>query len=186
MKLCWAAGPARLASSSQAPRNCGTFWPMYTVVLYGRRLKMNIALGLVAAVVLGGVSFSACAQAPQGSYLGSCTNIRMEGRRLTAVCRRADGREQRTALGDVNQCIGDIGNNNGVLQCNRGQAPAAGYGQAPAPGYGQAPGYGYGQAPAPGYGQAPGYGYGQAPAPGYGQAPGYGYGQAPAPGYGQV
>jgi CVNH domain/Cornifin (SPRR) family len=162
---------------------------------------MKIALGLVAAVVLGGISFSACAQAPQGSYLGSCTNIRMEGRSLTAVCRRADGREQRTALGDVNQCIGDIGNNNGVLRCNRGQAPAPGYGQAPAPGYGQAPppgygygqapapGYGYGQAPAPGYGQAPapGYGYGQAPAPGYGYgqapAPGYGYGQAPAPGY---
>ncbi len=130
---------------------------------------MKIALGLAAAVVLGGVSFSACAQVPQGSYLGSCTNIRMEGRTLTAVCRRADGREQRTALGDVNQCIGDIGNNNGVLRCNRGQAPAPGYGQAPAPGYGQAP--------PPGYGQAPGYGYGQAP------APGYGYGQAPAPGY---
>jgi hypothetical protein len=148
---------------------------------------MKIALGLVAAVVLGGVSFSACAQAPQGSYLGSCTNIRMEGRTLTAVCRRADGREQRAALGDVNQCIGDIGNNNGVLQCNRGQAPAPGYGQAPAPGYGQAPapGYGYGQAPAPGY--APGYGQAPAPGytPGYGQAPapGYGYGQAPAPGY---
>jgi hypothetical protein len=150
---------------------------------------MKIALGLVAAVVLGGVSFSACAQAPQGSYLGSCTNIRMEGRTLTAVCRRADGREQRTALGDVNQCIGDIGNNNGILRCNRGQAPAQGYGQAPAPGYGygQAPAPGYGQAPAPGYGYgqapAPGYGYGQAPAPGYGQAPAPGYGQVPAPGY---
>src|SRR6266436_597272 len=142
---------------------------------------MKIALGLVAAVVLGGGSFSACAQAPQGSYLGSCTNIRMEGRTLTAVCRRGDGREQRTALGDVNQCIGDIGNNNGVLRCNRGQAPAPGYGQAPAPGDGDGrappPGYGYGQAP------PPGYGYGQAPAPGYGQAPAPGYGQAPPPGY---
>jgi len=92
---------------------------------------MKIALGLLAAVVLGGVSFSACAQTPQGSYLGSCTNVRMEGRTLTAVCRRADGREQRATLGDVNQCIGDIGNNNGVLRCNRGQAPAPGYGEAP-------------------------------------------------------
>src|SRR6266436_5507496 len=154
----------------------------------GRRLKMRIALRLLAAVVLGGVSFSACAQAPQGSYLGSCTNIRMEGRALTAVCRRADGREQRATLGDVNQCIGDIGNNNGVLRCNRGQVPAPGYGQAPTQGYGQAPtpGYGYGQAPAPGYGQAPPPGYGQVPAPGYGYGqapgPGYGYGQAPGPG----
>ena len=114
---------------------------------------MKIALGLLAAVVLGGVAFSACAQTPQGSYLGSCTNIRMERGTLTAVCRRADGREQRTTLGNVNQCNGDIGNNNGVLQCNRGQAPAPGYGQAPAPGYG------YGQAPAPGYGQVPAPGY---------------------------
>src|SRR5438034_832198 len=127
----------------------------------GRRLKMKIALGLLAAVVLGGVSFSACAQTPQGSYLGSCTNIRMEGPTLTAVCRRADGREQRTTLRNVNQCNGDIGNNNGVLRCNRGQAPAAGYGQAPTQGYGQAPTQGYGQAPTQGYGQAPTQGYGR-------------------------
>src|SRR6266850_7085745 len=172
MKLYRAAVPARFARSSQAPRNCGTLWPMCPVVLFSSpdgEIKMKIALGLLAAVVLGGVSFSACAQTPQGSYLGSCTNIRMEGRSLTAVCRRADGRERRTALGDVNRCIGDIGNNNGVLRCNRGQAPAPGYGRAPAPGYGQAP--------APGYGQAPplGYGYGQAPAPGYGQVPAPGY-----------
>src|SRR6266436_140415 len=119
----------------------------------GRRLKMKIALGLLAAVVLGGVSFSACAQTPQGSYLGSCTNIRMERGTLTAVCRRADGREQRTTLGDVNQCNGDIGNSNGVLRCNRGQGPAPGYGQAPAPGSGQAPAPGSGQAPTPGYGR---------------------------------
>jgi hypothetical protein len=146
---------------------------------------MKIALGLVAAVVLGGVSFSACAQTPQGSYLGSCTNIRMEGGTLTAVCRRADGREQRTTLGNVNQCNGDIGNSNGVLRCNRGQGPAPGYGQAPTQGYGQAPTPGYGQAPTPGYGQAPTPGYGQAPTPGYGQAPTPGYGQAPTPGYGR-
>jgi hypothetical protein len=120
---------------------------------------MKITLGLLGAVVLCGVSFSAGAQTPQGSYLSSCTNVRMEGGSLTAICRRADGREQRTALRDFNQCIGDIGNNNGVLRCNRGQATTPGYGQ------GQAPGYGQGQAPGYGQGQAPGYG--QAPAPGY-------------------
>src|SRR6202047_3285616 len=177
MKLYWAAGPARVAGWSQGPRYCGTFWPMCTVVLYGRRLKMKIALGLVAAVVLGGVSFSACAQTPQGSYLGSCTNIRMEGGTLTAVCRRADGREQRTTLGNVNQCVGDIGNSNGVLRCNRGQGSAPGYGEGQTPGNGQAPTQGDGQAPTPGYGQAP--------TPGYGQAPTQGYGQAPTPGYGR-
>jgi hypothetical protein len=109
---------------------------------------MKIALGLLAAVALGGISFSACAQTPQGSYLGSCTNVRMERGTLTAVCRTTDGREQRTTLGNVNQCNGDIGNSNGVLRCNRGQAPT---GQAPTPGYGQAPSPGYGQAPTQGY-----------------------------------
>ena len=134
---------------------------------------MKITLGLLAAVVLCGVSFSAGAQTPQGSYLSSCTNVRTEGGSLTAMCRKANGREQRTALQDFNQCIGDIGNDNGVLRCNRGQAPAPGRGQATTPGYGQgqAPGYGQGQAPGYGQGQAPGYGQGQAP--GYGQSPGH-------------
>jgi hypothetical protein len=138
---------------------------------------MRITLGLLAAVVLGGISFTVAAQTPQGSYLSSCTNVRMEGGSLTAMCRRADGREQRTALRDFNQCIGDIGNDNGVLRCNRGQAPAPGGGQATTPGYGQVPvtGSGQGQAPAPGYGQGqtPGYGQGQTPGYGQGQTPGY-------------
>ncbi len=145
------------------------------------------ALILVAGTFGGSV---ARAQAlPQGSYQRSCEQLHWAGTTLVAECRRADGRMTGTGLPSANKCVGDIGNNNGQLQCNyagtvrhrwvaaprrsnriTGQASRAmadnkvsetgsGYGQ---PGYGG--GSGYGQ---PGYGQ-PGGGYGQ---PGYGGYP---------------
>ncbi len=111
---------------------------------------MRITLGLLGLFLATGVSVSAHAQAPPpGSYQQSCREIRMHGPTLTAVCRRANGRgEQVTAL-NIASCVGDIGNNNGHLQCSGGQAAA------PAP---QPPAYsGPGFAPAPGYSR-PGYG----------------------------
>jgi len=85
------------------------------------------------------------------------------GSTLTAaLCRRANNRgEQPTAL-NVAHCAGDIGNNNGQLQCSGGQpaAPPPRPGTAPAyPAYPAAriwplrPGY-----PAPGSGPPPRYG----------------------------
>jgi hypothetical protein len=130
---------------------------------------MKAIVGLLGAVALAGLSFSVYAQGqPQGSYLQSCRDVRMQGTTLTAVCRRANGRgEQQTALG-VAHCVGDIGNNNGALQCNGGQ-PAAPVAQPPrqraAPAY---PGPGY--APAPDYGQDRRWG-GEYPPPGYGRDP---------------
>lgn len=82
-------------------------------------MKGRSALMTVGALV--SLSLSAHAQVPQGSYLRTCKDIRMEGRTLVAVCRRADGREQRTAITEIERCIGDIGNINGVLQCHRGR-----------------------------------------------------------------
>jgi len=89
---------------------------------------MKIALGAFAAVLLAGTMCTQPAQAqsvPQGSYLDSCTRVGMDGDRLIADCRRADGGWHRTVL-DVNRCVGDIGNINGQLSCNRG--PGGGYG----------------------------------------------------------
>jgi CVNH domain len=84
---------------------------------------MKIFLDAFAALVL----LPAHAQsAPQGSYRTSCTDVRVEDRTLTAVCRVADGREQ--SLTDANRCVGDIGNDNGALTCNHGQ-PMAPYRQ---------------------------------------------------------
>src|SRR6202022_3160369 len=91
---------------------------------------MKISLAAFSALLITGSLFLQPAHAqsmPQGSYRTSCTDIRVEDRTLTAVCRIADGREQRTSLTDVNRCVGDIGNDNGVLKCSHGQ-PMAPYG----------------------------------------------------------
>jgi len=129
-------------------------------------------LRLFGALALAGLSSAAFAQAPPpGSYQQSCRNFRMQGGTLTAVCRSANGRgEQLTSLG-VAHCVGDIGNNNGQLQCNGGQpaTPAP-----PPPRQGAAPAYpGPGNAPPPSYGQDGRLGGGY-PGPGYPPAPGYG------------
>jgi CVNH domain len=89
---------------------------------------MKTALGAAAAVLLAGTMCTQPAHAqsvPQGSYLASCTHVGMDRDRLIADCRRADGGWQRTVL-DINRCVGDIGNMNGQLTCNRG--PGGGYG----------------------------------------------------------
>jgi hypothetical protein len=91
---------------------------------------MKAMLGAFTAVLLAGAICTQPAQAqpaPQGSYLGSCTHIGMRGDRLFADCRRMDGGWQRTVL-DVGRCVGDIGNFNGSLTCNR--APREGYGSS--------------------------------------------------------
>jgi CVNH domain len=131
---------------------------------------MNFILGLAVATVLASLSFVAHAQGlPPGSYQQSCRDFRMHGTTLSAVCRRANGRgEQQTAL-SVAHCVGDIGNNNGQLQCNGGQpASPPPPRQGPGPGYG-APGY----APPPGYGEDRRWGEGN-PGPGSPLPPGYG------------
>ena len=90
-------------------------------------MKIKISVGASAALLIIGSMFlqSAHSQsAPQGSYLRSCTDVRVEDRTLTAVCRIADGREQRTSLTDLNRCVGDIGNDDGALKCNHGQPMA--------------------------------------------------------------
>jgi hypothetical protein len=88
---------------------------------------MKIFLGAFAALLVTGsmcVRPAYAQSTPQGSYRSSCTEVRVEDRTLTAVCRIADGREQRTSLTDVNRCVGDIGNDNGALTCSHGQPMA--------------------------------------------------------------
>ena len=88
---------------------------------------MEISLGALSALLITGSVFLQPAHAqsaPQGSYRTSCTEMRVEDRTLTAVCRIADGREQKTSLTDVNRCVGDIGNDNGMLTCGHGQPMA--------------------------------------------------------------
>jgi hypothetical protein len=57
---------------------------------------------------------------PPGSYLRSCRDIRVRGDSLIAICRTRDRQWARTRLDRFRRCIGDIGNNDGQLICNRG------------------------------------------------------------------
>lgn len=85
---------------------------------------MKITSRALAALLLTGIAWSAPAQAqgvPQGTYLQSCGNVRVERDTLVAVCLTTDRRQQRTSLPAVSRCVGDIGNNNGNLQCSYGQ-----------------------------------------------------------------
>ena len=118
-------------------------------------MKFLVAGSIALALI--GLSPPAGAQgAPQGSYRATCTNVRMDGSTLKAICRTKAGGNQLTELHHPERC-GDISNNNGVLQCQPGAArtpetPGPGYGQAPGPGYGPGPGPTPGGGP-PGYGQ---------------------------------
>lgn len=56
-----------------------------------------------------------------GSFLRTCTNVRAYGDRIIADCRREDGDWNRTALRDVDSCVGDIANMDGNLTCSRGR-----------------------------------------------------------------
>jgi len=102
---------------------------------------MKMVSGALAAVMLAGIFWSATASAqavPPGSYLRSCASAGLRGDSLIATCRRADGLEQRSVLADVHRCVGDIGNNNGVLQCQHAGGRQE-FGQVvsePGPGYG--------------------------------------------------
>jgi hypothetical protein len=55
---------------------------------------------------------------PGGSYQQSCNDISLNGNTLVAICKAMKGRMQRTSLANVDRCVGDIGNNNGRLNCN--------------------------------------------------------------------
>jgi hypothetical protein len=81
-------------------------------------------------MLLSFAAMPAHAQMPDGSYLQTCSNVRGGGDQLFADCQRMDGSWARTALRDVNSCVGDIANMNGHLTCNRG-GPSYGSSYAP-------------------------------------------------------
>src|SRR5215212_6126055 len=79
---------------------------------------MKIITTVIAIAIVAHCSGAARAQGtPQGSYLQTCTDIRIKGNALSAICRGTGNREQRSSLAGFQRCVGDIGNNNGVLQC---------------------------------------------------------------------
>ena len=99
-----------------------------------------------AAMLLSLAAAPAQAQGvPGGSYLQSCTNVRMHGDRLVAECRRADGSWDRSSL-HVGGCSGGIANTNGQLTCNySGPGYGSSYGPREDRYYGYPRYYGYGR-----------------------------------------
>ena len=102
--------------------------------------------GLLLLGGSGGMQPAAAQGAPGGSYLGSCGDVAVRGDRLAATCRRRAGREQRSEISGFRRCVGDIGNDNGVLHCNFPGGPVWGQVVArpgpPAPAYAPPPAYG--------------------------------------------
>ena len=96
-------------------------------------------LGVLAGILVVGLCWTVSAQAqwgqeraPRGSYRQSCNDEHLRGDTLIAVCRRAEGRMERTSLDRVNRCVGDIANINGQLRCEYGHGGGGGrHGAAP-------------------------------------------------------
>jgi len=135
---------------------------------------MRIATAALAGAAVAGLLWTSAAQAqgvPPGSYRQSCSDARIEGGALVATCQAGGGgRAQRSSLPQVSRCTGDIGNNNGVLQCNYATGSARGTALPESRGA-QQPGSGgprYGE-PAPGYGSREGYGERRYEERGYGR-----------------
>jgi hypothetical protein len=63
---------------------------------------------------------AASAQQPPGSYRQTCSNIRFDGRQLSAVCADRVGRRMPTSL-MVDNCASAISNDNGQLTCEAGR-----------------------------------------------------------------
>jgi DNA-binding winged helix-turn-helix (wHTH) protein len=60
---------------------------------------------------------------PRGTYADSCKQQVVQGTILTAVCQKENGRWQTTTLQDFGQCVGDIWNVDGYLNCDIEDTP---------------------------------------------------------------
>ena len=78
----------------------------------------NLTIVTVAAVsVFAGFAAPASAQQAAGSFQRSCRNQQVAGGTLSAECADTAGRFHTTSI-PFTQCHGDIGNNNGTLNCS--------------------------------------------------------------------
>ena len=91
---------------------------------------MRIASWVFGSASLAGFSWSASAQmraVPPIFYLRSCISAGAQTGMPVATCRQMDGAYHPRSLAAVGRCVGNISNNNGLLQCNHcsGHAAAA-------------------------------------------------------------
>jgi hypothetical protein len=81
----------------------------------------TVPAALCAAAIAIAISAApAVAQGlPQGSYLDTCTNVRVAANELLATCRMQNQTQNETALANPFNCQGWISNQNGTLVCGR-------------------------------------------------------------------
>jgi hypothetical protein len=87
---------------------------------------MHCAKTAVIALLVLISALPAWAANPPGSYQETCINIGESSSGLVAQCKNRAGQYGGTTLSNYQQCIGDISNNNGQLQCNKGATPPSG------------------------------------------------------------
>lgn len=111
-----------------------------------RTSNLQTAVIVLAALAGAGLSGNASAQermrpgygggVPQGSYLESCRDIRLDGSLLRARCEARNGAPV-TSFIDINSCRGrDIANDRGYLRCERDGGDRPGWGAGPGSGPG--------------------------------------------------
>jgi hypothetical protein len=82
-----------------------------------RTISWVFAVVLFAVLAGGSLALAQPWRLPSGSYQRSCSDVRFDGRTLTATCLSKSGRRVRTSLANPNRCRRDIANINGTLMC---------------------------------------------------------------------
>ncbi len=85
------------------------------------RMTMSLALGAALALAIGAAtpSFAIAGSAkrpPPGSYLSTCTDVRVDGDYLYAKCTKKDGSTNDAKL-KFRSCAGLVENRDGKLWC---------------------------------------------------------------------
>jgi hypothetical protein len=82
-----------------------------------KKFSFVFAIVVLAVVAGGSLAFAQPRKLPRGSYRGTCSNVRFDGRTLSATCPDRRGRPVRTSIANPNRCRRDIANINGTLMC---------------------------------------------------------------------
>jgi hypothetical protein len=80
---------------------------------------LALVLILIAIPLLNSGTPCYAQGAPQGSYLQTCRDIRMDRTALFAYCQDTDGHWRAAELYEFRECTGDITNVDGELRCER-------------------------------------------------------------------
>ena len=80
--------------------------------------SFSLGCAVFAVVSLcAGLALAQPRRPPNGSYRQTCTDVRFDGRTLSAVCMNRNGRRVRSSMTGAQLCRRDIANIDGTLKC---------------------------------------------------------------------